>query len=238
MSFDKEKELFAHKLEKKRIWLSRSLAAIVAGLVGWGAFLIAPEFAHELKLNEFKHQRELEVSKLWETSKIEKAIEGFFLIDSLHNQAFDTYKEAKNGFEIRGEKANYEASAAALTEASHKLYNSARMYSSYWSEDFSTQIQLNALVFQGVAKTGRSEWSQFSEFLWDLLMIRYTLQLEFIDQKISMQNGHIREDLFRLDKYESPNSSMKDKSEYNKTYLRENYDKWVTWRSSVRPVEK
>lgn len=227
----KEELLLAHRLEKERIWLSRRLAAVVTILVGITAYFVAPRFAHEFKLKEFEYQRELDAAKLWETSQIEKALEGFRLTDSLHRVAYDTYKNAVNGFELRGDDANFAASVGALREAAHQLSNVTRNYSIYWDEDFSKQAQLNALIFQGIAEVRKNDWKQFDEFVWELTTIRYTLQLEIIEQKIRGQNLPIRVDLFRLTEYDSRKLTLKGKRDYNIEFLKNNYKNWLNWNS-------
>ena len=237
MNLDENKEelRFAHKLEKKRIWLNRILGlatiVLVAVVTGYAAYRLAPLYAHELKLKEFEYQRKLEILKLWETSQIVTAMEGFWLTDSLHRVTYQTYKEAVNGFELRGDDANFAASVRALRDATHKLSDVTRNYSIYWDEDFSKQAQLNALIFQGIAEMRKNDWKQFDEFVWELITIRYALQLEIVEQKIRGQNQPIRVDLFRLTEYDSRKLTLKGKRDYNIEFLKNNYKNWLNWNS-------
>lgn len=240
MNFDEKKEelSFAHKLEVRRIWLSRSLAAGVTILVGLIAFLVAPRFAHELKIKEFQYQRELDAAKLWETTVIEKALEGFSLIDSLHREALDTYGKAVSHFERRGDSADVVASANAVYEVSLRFFDAARKYSSYWDDDFSMQVISYALLFRAVTRLEKGEWVKFIDFFVALRRIGYKLQLGIVEQKILNQELPIRQDLFRLPMYKFPNSSYKDDVAYGVSYLRDSYDKWISWKNKTNPAKE
>lgn len=240
MSWAEEKArlLLAHRLEKRRIWMSRSLAgigAIIALLLtGLMANVVGVRYAASLRKEELQHQARMQILQHREDLYYQRQLAALSTVDSLYKIVFDSYFQVQYYYSIDSTSQQVMRYGEMMGSARNSLLDALHMNLPFVEDSLLAEMEKHAILFGAVRQLPVGKWSNYSSFFYWLQLNVSWRTSQLIRSALDSTKHDPSVPIFRVSDYNPPSFATESKLQYELAYLVENYVTWSRFADSVK----
>lgn len=228
MSYEKSKLVLSHRLEKRRIWLNKTLVFATVCVIAYFAHWLGPRYAAKLREKELEHQYSLELAKNRQVAYYQQRIKAYDIIDSMYTGMLDLYLGALTRFDQRGPNPGIAYYSDTLGGYCMSVIKTLKRNKYYIDSTYCNEAGKYCIIYAALTRLMQNEWPLFSDFFCFLNENLSDIIRSEFEAVIANRKFIIPENLFRLTEFDGiENIDIEDIDTARlRAYIYDNFRKW------------